>query len=188
MWTPILAWLCVWVPLLGLQWICLTEDPGMRGEGTSELARQAANLIRSRMVFSANLMIGALPVLLWGRLEGFPTLLLANLVGWSWTWVLSGFVHQDPAPDWLSWALGGLLTVKVAAALVMLLQCLRLGYVTWRFPVILLGGWLATISYLVWRLPAQPDLLGSEVVGLAVMIPLARLAACPMAMARNRHG
>jgi hypothetical protein len=183
----VLAWLCVWVPLLVLQGVLLSAGPGLTSEADAGLVKQASELLASRMAFSANAMIGALPVLLWGCLEGFPTLFLVNLVAWGWTWILSGFVHQEPEPAWLTSALGGLLTVKLTVALGTLLHCKRRGYTGWGFPAALLGGWWAVVGCMIWLFPARPGTQISNALALLLMIPLARLAACPLTMAENRH-
>jgi hypothetical protein len=44
-----------------------------------------------KMAVSAHVLVGALPLLLRGRWEGFPTLLLASICSWAWTWLLVGF-------------------------------------------------------------------------------------------------
>jgi hypothetical protein len=183
----VMAWFCVWTPLLVLQAVLLGAGHGLTSEADAGLVKQASELLASRMAVSANAMIGALPVLLWGRLEGFPTLFLVNLMAWGWTWILSGFVHQEPEPVWLTSALGGLLTVKLTVALGALFHGKRRGYIGWQFPGALVGGWLATAGCMIWLFPARPGTQVSSVLALLLLIPLARLAACPLAMAQNRH-
>jgi hypothetical protein len=67
-------------------------------------------------------------------------------------------------------------------------HALRRGYTTWKFPVALFASWLAVVAFLLWGLPVW-KLGGPWQAGcLALMIPLARLAWCPLAIAANRHG
>jgi len=113
---------------------------------------------------------------------------LATLAGWAWTWSLSAFASQEPPPEWLSWALGGLLAVKLATAFWALVRSYREGYVKWQFPLVLLSGWLAVVVCMLWLFPVWQSGGVQSALTLAVLIPLARLAACPLAMAANRHG
>jgi hypothetical protein len=159
---------------------------GMPDRDAFILSQQAADIMASRMVFSASAIVAALRLLLWGRLEGFPTVLLASLVAWCWTLVLGAFAGQRPAPDWLTWALGGLLVAKLAAAAWLLLRSYRQAYLTWRFPAILLGGWVGLIGGISWLFSPWQSSGLEGLLALAVMIPLVRLAACPLAMASNR--
>jgi hypothetical protein len=181
----LVTWLCVWVPLMLLQRVIPLA--GLPDRDAFILSQQAADIMASRMVFSASTIVAALPLLLWGRLEGFPTVLLASLVAWCWTLVLGAFVGQRPAPDWLTWALGALLVAKMAAAAWLLLRSLRQGYLTWRFPAILSGGWVALIGGISWLFSPWQSWGLTSLLALSLMIPLVRLAACPLAMASNRH-
>jgi hypothetical protein len=139
------------------------------------------------MAFSANAMVAALPLLLWGRLEGLPTIFLASLVAWAWPCILGGFADQQPLADWMAWALTGVLAIKIGGALWLMSTSVRNGYTTWRFPAFLLGGWIAVVAAMSWWFaPWQAWGLASA-LGPILMIPLVRLAACPLAMAGNRH-
>lgn len=182
----VLGWLCLWVPLLVLQpsiaWMGLPEDDLIM------LMQQASQITAGRMVFSAAMVIGALPLLLWGRLEGLPTLFLVTLVAWGWSWILGGFAYQNPPEEWLVWALAALLGARFLAAGGLLWRSHRQGYITWRFPAVLLGGWLAiAVGFQLLFTPWQAWGVVSALAPL-VMIPLVRLAACPLAMGANRHG
>jgi hypothetical protein len=142
----------------------------------------------SRMVFSASAMVAALPVLLWGRFEGFPTLFLATVVGWAWSWALSGFVHQVPAPSGFALLLGTVFAVRVAIAAGLLVHGCQKGCLTWRFSLALGAGWSVVLGGIAFTFGFWQHADPSEVLALGVMIPMVRLAACPLAMAANRHG
>lgn len=180
-----LFWLLVWVPLLAAQHLLflapLPPDEALFFSG------QAIPFTVGRMAFSASVMIAALPVLLWGRLEGFPTVLLASLIAWAWSCALAGFAFQDYPPGWVGWALAAFLALRFIVAAWLLYASLRSGSVTWRFPALLIGGWLAVAAGTLWLWSSWLPSSFAGVLAPAVMIPLVRLAACPMAMATNRH-
>jgi hypothetical protein len=180
-----LSWLVAWAPLLIAQHLLflapLTSDEALLFSG------QAIPFTLGRMAFSASVMIAALPVLLWGRLEGFPTLLLASLIAWAWSCALAGFAFQKEASDWVGWALAAYLGLKLAVAAWSFRRSLRSGWITWRFPAVLTGGWLAVVAAMLWLWSPWLSWSLPGVLAPAAMIPLARLAACPMAMAANRH-
>jgi hypothetical protein len=181
----VLIWMLAWVPLLILQQ--LIGYAGLPDRDVTVFSEQAARIMASRMAFTANAIVAALPLLLWGRFEGFPTIFLAALVGWAWSWALSNFVHQISPSDWLPWCLAGVLALRLVIALCLLARSLHQGYIGWPFFFALVGGWLglvAGMSYLFgqWRTDALTD-----VFALTAMIPIVRLASCPLAVANNRH-
>ncbi|HOW68276.1 MAG TPA: hypothetical protein P5186_23300 [Candidatus Paceibacterota bacterium] len=182
-----LSWLCLWLPLVLLHHCLLHDYQGLPARMGEELNRSAAALMAARMAFSANVMVGALPLLLRGRFDGFPNLFLATLVAWIWTWVLARFANQETPPDWGGWLLGCLLVFKVGTAIAMSVVSCRQGLINWRFPAVLFGGWLLTTGSLIGFLPVVPVGGWIQACGVAVLMPLARLAACPLAMAANRY-
>jgi hypothetical protein len=181
----VLIWMSVWLPLLLLNKAIVHFN--LLPPDMPALGPQGSPLLQSRMLVTANAMVAALPLLLWGRFEGFPSLFLATLIGWCWTWILRTFSTQDPAPDWLTAALALMVAGKLAAAAWLLLAGLRTRSVGWTFAILVLGGWLALLTGLVCSSLPRESWTANAILPLAVMLPLARLAACPMAMAANRH-
>jgi hypothetical protein len=180
-----LIWLCVWAPLLVVQSL-LVYAPIPEREAMM-FSRMAADLMAGRMAFSANILVAALPVLLWGRLEGFPTVFLATILAWCWSCVLGTFAYQKEPLEWVVWALGALLAMKLVAASWLMFRAYQQGQVTWRFPVVLVSSWIAVVGGMFWLFrPWQESGLTSALAPV-VMIPLVRLAACPLALAANRH-
>ena len=180
-----LIWLCVWVPLLVFQHLFLYGP--LQYEEAAVFSHRTAEFMLGRLAFSANVMIAALPILLWGRLEGFPTLFLVTIVAWAWSCILGGFAFQEGPPDWVAWALGSFLFAKLIAASWLLLRSCRLGYVTWRFPAVLASGWLVVVGAILWLFSPWQTWGIASALGPIVMIPLVRLAGCPIAVAANRH-
>ncbi|MHC1767877.1 MAG: hypothetical protein AB9869_26995 [Verrucomicrobiia bacterium] len=180
-----LFWLLVWVPLLLAQQLLFLAP--ILPQDALVFSEQAIPFTLGRMAFSANVLIAALPVLLWGRLEGFPTLLLASLVAWAWSSALATFAFQKDPFEWVGWTLAAFLGLKSAVAAWLLRRALRSGSITWRFPAILVSGWLAIVAGMLWLSSPWQTWSLAGVLAPAVMIPIVRLAACPMAMAANRH-
>jgi hypothetical protein len=182
--TGLLAWLVVWVPLLGCLFLYGADLTGLPSR---DATRELAGVLGRLMAVSACVLVGALPVCVWGRLEGFPNLLLCAIVSWAGAWGLSLCVatpEGQPHP----WAVAlGWLAVKAIVAAWALARAWRRGYITWRFVAGLMGGWLVLTNLLVWALPTGPLGDGWSAVWLLLFMPLARPALCPLAFAANRH-
>lgn len=181
--TAAIIWLIVWLPLLGL---CCWYDNEFVEAGPAHVDRALASAA-ARMAVSAHVLVGALPLFLWGRLEGFPNMVLCAMVGWLGPWFLTQCLDKgegvaDP------WAIAlGWLTVKVAVATWALTRSWRAGYITWRFAAGLVCGWLVVTGLLIWALPTWRLGGAWPAVEIALLMPLARVALCPLAVAANRH-
>jgi len=173
------GWAMVWLPLLFLWWL---YDPGMPAY-TPQFNAMLAYVV----AMSANIAVGALPIHLLGRVEGFTPLLIASLPCWGAAWLLDSVLRPEEASDRCWWLVGVLLLVKFAVAGLALVYALRSRVVTRNFMAILLLGWTALVLSLVWLMQtwAAGGLWG--VLAIVLLVPLARVSACPLAMARNRN-
>jgi hypothetical protein len=87
------------------------------------------------MAISAHVLVGALPFCLWGRLEGFPNLLLAALVAWAGSWCLASFFGPAAMVGWLWIPLVILVTFKLCLGVGALVWAWHDGHTTWRYAV-----------------------------------------------------
>jgi hypothetical protein len=101
---------------------------------------------------------------------------------------LTEFVHQNSAPSWLVSVLGSALAVRFAMAAGLLWCAYQKGYLTWRYPLALGIGWIVAVGGITFAFGLWQRDDPGNVLALAAMIPLVRLAACPLAMGANRHG
>ena len=174
--TLCVGWCLVWLPPLALT---LWWNPA--GVSIAALDRRMEWALF--MAVGAQVLVGALPLYLWGRFEGLPNLLLAALGSWVWLVVLgiNLFVGVEGDLGWRWTLVWVLLALKFAGAAWALVRGWRVGYTTWRFPVGLVAGWVTVTAFIVWGLPQW------HVFSLALLVPLTRLAWCPLAVAANRH-
>jgi hypothetical protein len=179
------GWCLVWLPLFLASYFDSSEITGI----TTENVQSIQYALARTMVLGAFVLVGALPLFLWGRFEGFPNFLLAAVCSWGLSWALAVQLKLDVSeePGWRWWLLGGLLAVKISAALVAFVRGLTYNHITWKFPVLLLAGWWTAAALMVLVLPTWKSggLWGS--LYLVLLLPLARLAWCPLALAANRH-
>jgi hypothetical protein len=183
----VLAWGCVWVPLVMVQLMHPWDNTGLPPRMAAQVSRDASVLLAWRMAFSASAMVAALPWLMRGRIEGFPNVFLATLVAWIWPALLTGLANPENPAAGRNAILGGLLVLKLTATIGLLTHAYRQGLMGWRFPAVLLGGWLVILALLLWGLNVAPTNGLWGALAIAATLPLARLAACPWAMALNRH-
>lgn len=183
--TLVLGWAVVWAPLVFFSYF---YTPQVLGVDTQTLEVMQRFVARA-MIISAFLMVGALPVYLWGRFEGFPNVLLSAVCVWALVWALSASLSVEPgeAPGWRAAVLGALLMLKFAAAAVGFILAVRQGHCTWRFPALTVTGWMAIGAFLVFVLPLGRTSDTWSVLAGILLLPLARLAWCPLAVAANRH-
>lgn len=176
------GWLLVWLPLLLLGRFYL---PHVRGVWDADGVVAVQTLLAWRMAIGANLVVGALPVLLRGRLEGFPNVLLAGMCAWAGTWCLADFLGaQTPGPaHW--WIAAGLLGAKLVVAGLILRHTVRHGLASPRFACALVLAWMAVAGLAASLLPSAFE-HPWQLLGLCLMSPLARLSFCPLALAANR--
>ena len=152
--------------------------------------RTQVQVVLSRFsAVGAAVLIGALPLFLLGRFDGFPNILLSSVVMWGLTWaaVANLRVSADELPGWRWILLGTLFAAKAGVTIFALFVSLRSGHITWRFPVALVAVWLAVAAMLLFGLPVWNHERLWEVLTLVLMIPLARPALCPLAVAANRN-
>jgi hypothetical protein len=100
--VAVCLWLLVWVPWLVLLAVHTRLHPRWAGIDIPGIYAGAGRT----MAISAHVLVGALPFFLWGRLEGFPNLLLAALVVWAGTWSLASFFDSAAMVGWLWIPLG----------------------------------------------------------------------------------
>ena len=179
-----LGWCLVWVPPVLLStWY----GPDVNGVAPPEAVAQLRVIMARFMAISAFLLVGALPVFLWGRLSGFPNLLLTAMGTWTYLWILLTYLSPDgdPGPPWI--LLGLLIAAKLIAAIAGLLISLRSGHITWRFPLLLVLAWSSVTAFIVWGLSTWQTDGAYPALTLVLCMPLARLAWCPFALASNRQ-
>ena len=175
-------WLLVWVPWLVLLVVHTHLHPRWAEVDIPEIHATAGRLL----AISAHALIGALPLFLWGRLEGFPNMLLAAIVAWAGTWGLAGFC-RPPDTGNLPWIpLLVLLAVKLCLGFTALGWGWRAGHITWRYAASLTSGWLVLVSLLVWGFPTWSQRGCYGLITIALLMPFARLALAPLALAANR--
>ena len=176
-------WLMVWGPWLILVPLHRHWHPGLAEADLPEIYARTSRL----MAISAHALVGALPLFLWGRFEGFPNLLLGGMCAWAGTWVLVGFLAPGDEPSW-RWALAiGLLALKFGVGGGALWIGWSRGCFSWRYALGLAVGWAGLVGVLIWVLPGWRTGGMWGAVGIAVLIPFARLAWAPLAVAANRH-
>ena len=143
---------------------------------------------------SAHVFVGILPLCLSGRMAGFP---------WSflpWLLVYGGIVNvaiwfgEHPNHlDALFWLCAFALLLKLAMAGWGFTRAVRERLVSPGFVGVYVTLWLLLSSFLVRAALAQVDGFGwgdwsmALIPGAALMIPLARIALSPLALAANRH-
>lgn len=182
-----LSWLFLWTILLVLYFLFLWEDRGTAGRMDVEYVHRLFGMLGLKALVTASAMVGALPFLMTGRIEGFSKVLLVTLLAWAWAFSLTAYAAQENPPPSHAWGLGAILLAKLAAAGTGLGIALKRRIVTWRFPAALLGGWgllvLSFAAYFRWL--QIPDTV--TVLSVAAILPVARLAWCPGALSSNRH-
>jgi len=173
-----LAGAIVWVPLLLLWWRYDTGMPAYTARLTAMLAYVIA--------ISASVAVGALPIQLLGRVEGLTLMLLTSLPCWGAVWLLDSALRPDEISDRYWWLLILLLMIKFVLAGWALVYGLRSRLISHHWVIILLFGWAALASSLIWLMHTWETggLWGT--LAIVLLMPLARVSACPLAMARNR--
>jgi hypothetical protein len=184
--TLVIAWLMLWLPLMAFAPWYSAEFRGVTGPNPETTVMVD---FAWRMALSAQLVAGALPIFLLGRLEGFPNLLLASISAWAVTWLMTGAFKPDPSHPVQNPVafISLMLVLKAACTSWALWRGQRQGHISWRFAVGLIAGWAITVSVLVWVFPSWRTEGYYRALLIALMIPLARLALCPLAVAANRH-
>lgn len=177
------GWWMVWLPMVLLMVFCL---PHVRGIWDYDGLEGLRGKMVWRMALSASLVAGGLPLLLAGRLEGFPNVLLTGLCAWAGVWSLAGFLDtNNPGTGHLVMA-AVLIGLKFLIASCAAVAAWRRGFVTPRWIMALTANWLAVFGLLAWMLPTAPPHFGWRLTALALLVPFARLALCPLAMEANR--
>ncbi|MRR52837.1 MAG: hypothetical protein EG825_18355 [Rhodocyclaceae bacterium] len=100
--------------------------------------------------------------------------------------MLSVFSYEDE-PGWRWALLGGLLGLKVLVAAAALAVAWRRGHITWRFPAALCVVCGAVLCFVLFALPLWRAGTRFEALTAILLVPLARPALCPLALAANRH-
>lgn len=180
--TVALGWVLVWVPLLMLSFVL----PGWSGLDPRQFAGQSHGLLILLMAIGAQVALGPLPAILTGRFEGFNNLFLAGLCAWAWPWLTLRAAHADTGPEWDLGLLTVLLALKLVLAGVGFGLAIRRRRATWRFVAGVGSVWALAGASLGWGAWVWH---GGELGWVAVclfLVPLARLAACPFAVAANR--
>jgi len=172
------AWAIVWVPLLLLWW---SYDSGMPAQ-SARLTAMLAYVI----AISTSVAVGAMPIHLLGRVEGFTLVLLTSLPCWGAIWLIDTVLRPEEPSGRRWWLLGLLLMAKFASACAVLVYSLRSRVVSRRVVAILLLGWIMLVGVLLW--PMRTCEAGGlwNALAIVLLVPLARVAACPLALAQNR--
>lgn len=182
--TVLLGWTMIWLPLLGLSaWY----DPTLAGMPSAEAMAAMRAVLARLMTLGAQVVVGALPLFLLGRFEGFPNLLLASMGSWLWAAALASFVRVDDEPGWRWGVVAALVLAKLGVAAWAFARGLRHGHLTWRFVATVVAGWLALTGSLIWLLPTWRTGGAWASAAVVLLMPLARIALCPLAVAANRH-
>jgi hypothetical protein len=183
----VLGWSLIWMPLLALTPFYSNELKGIPDSSSSDMLLLLRFSLAWKMALSAHVLVGALPLMLWGRLEGFPVLLLAGLSSWACTWILAMFLGGEEHQPGLWMGLGTVLALKCVGTVLALAYSQKTGAITWRFVTGLLAGWLLVTGGLIWALPSWQNGGAWRAASIALLVPLGRLACCPLAIAANRH-
>jgi hypothetical protein len=96
-------------------------------------------------------------------------------------------LRPEEAPDRCWWLVAVLLLVKFAVTGWVLVQAFRSRVVTRNFVFILLLGWAAVVGSLIWLMQTWAAVGLWGVLAIVLLVPLARVSACPLALARNRN-
>jgi hypothetical protein len=186
LWMLLAGWIVVWAPL---GWMSFHYSPDVLGIPEDTRAVMQSILVKF-MAVGAFVLVGALPVFLTGRFEGFPNVLLSSIVLWAVLYgMLEGLkVDEAELPGWRWGLLGALLALKFGLALVALGVGLRQKHISWRFPSALTLVWVAAVAALLFVMPVWRMARPWDVLTIVLLIPLARPALCPLALALNRHG
>ena len=146
------------------------------------------------LAVSLNVAVGVLPLCLSGRIPGFPWSLLPLLVLYGS--IVNGFLWFDRHPDALDWLfpiLLGLLGVKLACAFWAFQVGWRRRITSGLFVLGYTAFWIAAAGGLIWvagTFMNQANAGSASIAFIpaaALVVPLARVAASPLALARNRH-
>jgi hypothetical protein len=182
----LLIWILVWLPL----WLMLAlgqYDRLVTRVPIDQAIRQTAVSMAGWMALSAHTAVGALPLVLRGRLAGFPAVFLASMVCWTGPLLLylgmkeggGGISSYAIALAWLA--------AKIGVAAWALGRSTLAGQITRRFVCGTFGVWLALAAVLIWGLPTWQDGGLWRVVPILLFLPLARPALCPLALDANRQ-
>lgn len=181
--SVVILWLMVWLPLLVIvPWY----DTSLAGTDPTTAKRELLASLAFWMAIGANVAVGALPLILWGRFDGFPNLLLCGMASWTLPWLLN-LSLRTPGTEDVRWGVVlGWGTLKIIVAGWALFHGLRTRSITWRFATGLIGGWLG-FSLLLGLLSAGPSPVAERAISIALFVPLARPALSAIALAANRH-
>lgn len=176
----LLAFLTVWVPIVVLLAVSLPDMP----PGYPRFPDMLPMLVWFAII-GAHVMIGALPLLLTGRLEGLPTLLVPSLLAWMGTWQLAGYLGGEGESTPAVGVVVALLTVKLLVATTGVVLAVRGGHLRLRSAALATAVWALLALGAIWTVGSH----GNHMRALAsvTLLPCARLAWCPLAVAFNRH-
>ena len=179
------GWLVIWLPLALISFAYTAEITGIPTESRDYIQAGLARF----MAVGAFLVVGALPLLLLGRFEGFGNFLLVAVCAWALCWAMTSQFRVEPGeqPGWRLNLLIAALSLKFIGALSGTCVGLRQGHTTWRFPVVLYACWILVASGILWGLPLIKFSGWYMALATILLLPLARLAWCPVALAKNRH-
>ena len=110
---------------------------------------------------------------------------MASLGSWAFTWLFGDWLQGSEGQHPALWALAVLLALKVSASAGFLVHSFKQRHITWQFAAVLPVLWLVAglgLAMLAWR-----DLGIARAAGVLLLMPLVRPAACPLAVALNRH-
>jgi hypothetical protein len=196
-----------WLMVLGMTaaWFAITdgfEKMKLAWEGSVQKygSTRATGVL---VLWAAALVLGtwrALVANLWVGLSGrtwmVPAhMILVALVGLQllaeWAFSNSGVARSEWFYEALPWILGGVVVLKFALAGWALRASHRRGQLKYDTAAKLVAGWVAgavgLFALLAWLVPSSVVPVERLAVGVVLLLPLARLAAAPAALAWNRH-
>jgi hypothetical protein len=179
----LLAFLTVWVPIIVLLAVSLRFAPDMP-PGYPRFPEMLP-MIAWFAIVSAHVMIGALPLLLTGRLDGLPTLLVPTLLAWMGTWQLAGYLGDEGESAPAVGIVIALLTAKLLLAGTGVVLAVRGGHLRMRSAAVATVVWTLLALGAIWTVGGHGN--HTRALALVTLLPCARLAWCPLAVAFNRH-
>jgi hypothetical protein len=181
----------LWAGAVGLLILGSLITAGFDGEAIN--SGSAITGLVLAIAISLHLFVGILPFLLLGRIPGFPWSFLPWLL--IYATVINGVVWFERHSDWATLAFGiltALVTLKLTIAVWGFRRALRARISSWQFVGsyallwVMAAGLLAIFAGAFANHAEWSDGL-LAVPTTVLMVPLARVAVAPLALAANRH-
>jgi hypothetical protein len=194
-WAMVLTVVVPWLVLTG-KWRVLAGAPVFRSAGAVEVGAGLTAALAGLMLLTWVLMVSGFWIGLTGRPWLIHTVGVAGSMAWLPLTLLAVWLSDYPAVVAALWA--ALPAVAVGAVVLKLLLAGWLARAVWRRGLmsrrglaLAAGGWMvAAVGFLAvarWLVPADRVALAWLAVGVALVVPLNRFVAAPLALAWNRH-